>query len=439
VLKPKIGFAGLTHLAICSAAAAAANGFDVVAAAAGEDRMHCATLAAGKAPFSEPGLDALLIAQQARLVFADSLTALGDRDIVFIAMDVPTDDRGQSDLAPINAIVLALQGIMAPHALLVVLSQVPPGFTRQIRRPQETVFYQVETLVFGRAVERATTPERFIVGCADPRVSLPQAYADFLASFKCPILPMRYESAELAKISINLCLVASVTVANTLAELCGPIGADWSEIAPALKLDRRIGPHAYLTPGLGISGGNLERDINTVRELAGRHCTHHDLFDAALANSRHAKDWPWRQLKAEVLDRVERPRIAIWGIAYKENTSSTKNSPAIRLLDLLMADGRCDEIRIYDPAVPAEVSRAYGRVCTHPLEAVEMADALCLLTPWEEFRCVDVAALAARLRGRVIIDPYGLLDQAAVSGEGIRHVTIGVETGRQNASASQRG
>ena len=125
---------------------------------------------------------------------------------------------------------------------MVVLCQVPPGFTRRLPLPPERLFYQVETLVFGRAVERATRPERYMVGCADPAKPLPKPFATLLGAFGCPILPMRYESAELAKIAINCCLVASVTVANTLAGLSERIGADWSEIMPALKLDARIGP-----------------------------------------------------------------------------------------------------------------------------------------------------------------------------------------------------
>ena len=102
------------------------------------------------------------------------------------------------------------------------------------------MYYQVETLIFGRAVERATCRSVSLSAARSGKAAAP-ALADFLAAFGCPILPMRFESAELTKIAINCCLVASVTVANTLAELCERIGADWSEIAPALKLDRRIG------------------------------------------------------------------------------------------------------------------------------------------------------------------------------------------------------
>ena len=173
---------------------------------------------------------------------------------------------------------------MNPDAVMVVLSQVPPGYTRALGvLPPQRLYYQVETLVFGQAVERATKPERTIVGCADPAAPLNPRFRAVLDAFGCPILPMRYESAELAKISINCCLVASVTVGNTLAELCEQIGADWSEIAPALKLDRRIGPYAYLTPGLGIAGGNLERDLATVQRLSDAHGTEAGLISRLAA------------------------------------------------------------------------------------------------------------------------------------------------------------
>src|SRR5262249_55842422 len=148
------------------------------------------------------------------------------------------------------------------------LAKPPPASPGRLPLPAERLYYQVETLVFGRAVERATQPERYIIGCADPQRPLPAPYQALLGAFGCPLLPMRYESAELAKIAINCCLVASVSVANTLAELSEGIGADWGEISPALKLDRRIGAYSYLSPGLGIAGGNLERDLATVLRLS---------------------------------------------------------------------------------------------------------------------------------------------------------------------------
>ena len=201
----------------------------------------------GDLPVVEPDLPELLANNRSRLAFTAEVADLAACDVVYLALDVPTDDAGTSDLTGLDRLLELVIPALGPKATLVVLSQVPPGFTRARLRPGLSLYYQVETLIFGRAMERALHPERFIVGCADPAEPLPPALQAYLQAFGCPILPMRLESAELTKIAINCCLVSSISVANTLAELCEGIGAVWGEIAPALKLDRRIGQHAYLS------------------------------------------------------------------------------------------------------------------------------------------------------------------------------------------------
>jgi len=255
--NPVLGFAGMTHLGLVSGVCAAEKGFRTVCFDPAASRI--AALARRELGVAEPQLDDLVLKNESRLSFTSKPADLAACDVIYVAPDVPTDDQGGSDLGPINALLDIVVRSARADAAIVVLSQVPPGFTRDRQLPGRTLIYQVETLIFGRAVERALYPERYIVGCADPAQPLHASYAAFLAAHGCPMLPMRYESAELAKISINMCLVASVSTANTLAELCEKIGADWSEIVPALKLDKRIGQHAYLAPGLGIAGGNLER------------------------------------------------------------------------------------------------------------------------------------------------------------------------------------
>ena len=245
-MLPVIGFAGMTHLGLVSGVAASEKGFTVVCF--DPDPARIDPIARGTLPVSEPQLDDLVTKNKARLQFTTEPAALAACDVVYVAPDVPTDDQGKSDLGPINVMLEKVFGATREDAVIVVLSQVPPGFTRGKLRPGRILYYQVETLIFGRAVERALLPERYIVGCADPLEPLPAPYAAFLGAHGCPVLPMRFESAELAKISINMCLVSSVSTANTLAELCEKIGADWSEIVPALKLDRRIGqiPHTII-------------------------------------------------------------------------------------------------------------------------------------------------------------------------------------------------
>jgi len=420
VSAPRIGYAGMTHLGLVSGVAAAAQGFDTVCF--DPDSARIDGLARGELPVVEPDLPELAAANRTRLVFTADPAALAACDVVYVAPDVPTDDRGISDLAPLDALIATIDGALRRDAVLVVLSQVPPGFTRARLRPGRVLHYQVETLVFGRAVERAMKPERFIVGCADPAAPLPAPYAAFLTAFGCPILPMRFESAELAKISINLCLVGSISVANVLADLCERVAADWGEIAPALKLDRRIGAFAYLAPGLGLAGGNLERDLATVLKLAWETGSDAALVDAFVHDSRTRRDWALRTLHRAVLDAKPDARIGILGLAYKEDTHSTKNSPALALIEHL-APWR---LALYDPVVPACVVRhPAAAAAASALAVADGADALVIMTPWAEFRALSPLELARRMAGRAVIDPYRVLEGRAVRAAGLDHHALG--------------
>jgi UDPglucose 6-dehydrogenase len=420
--RPVVGVAGMTHLGLVSASAVAARGFDVVCFDA--DSSTIDRLARKDWPVLEPGLDALIRGNDRRQRFTGARNELATCDVVYVAPDVPTDDRGVSEVSGLTALIRDVAATMNPDAVMVVLSQVPPGYTRALGvLPPERLYYQVETLVFGQAVERAMKPERTIVGCANPGAPLDPRFRAVLDAFGCPVLPMRYESAELAKISINCCLVASVTVANTLAELCEKIGGDWTEIAPALKLDRRIGPYAYLAPGLGIAGGNLERDLATVRRLSEARGTEAGLIGAWLRNSRYRRDWPLRQLQERVLSRVGDPVIGILGVTYKENTHSIKNSPAVALIKELAT---CCRVRVFDPAVRA--SAEWHPRMTFANDApttCDGADALVIMTPWPAFRGLEPADIARRLHGRVVVDPFSMLDRTAAAAAGLEHVVLG--------------
>lgn len=406
-----VAFCGMTHLGLVSAAAAAELGASVLAFDA--DLALVARIEAGHLPVHEPGLSA------ARLMLTASTRDLAACDLVYIAPDVPTDESGRSDLGPVEKLI----GTIAPHvradATIVILSQVPPGFTRHLAERDPRFFYQVETLVFGQAMERALRPERIIVGCADSARPLPAAYAAFLATFCCPVLPMRFESAELAKISINLCLAATLSTANTLAELCEAIGADWGEIAPALHLDRRIGPHAYLNAGLGIGGGNIGRDIATVLRLGAEHGANTSVPRAFLEHSERRRDWPLC-----VLAEVPAKHVGVLGLAYKEDTASMTHSPALALIAAL-ADVR---VTAFDPAVDwrdaalASVARADA-----PLTACTEADAIAIMTPWRQFRDLAPAEIASAMHGTLVIDPYRVLDHSACVAAGLDHRVLGRE------------
>ena len=424
-----IGFAGLSHLGVVSSAAAAAKGFDVAGYDA--DAALCQALSAGRPPVAEPGLPELLATVRPRTCYTADSSILSACDVVYISVDVPTDAANRSDSAPVELLLRETARVAKPGATLVVLSQVPPGFSRSQQAGIEgyaskglRLYYQVETLVFGIAVQRALEPERFMVGCADPDATLPAPLTTFLEAFGCPILPMRYESAELCKISINMFLVSSVSTSNMLAEVCEAVGAEWREIAPALRLDRRIGPHAYLTPGLGIGGGNLTRDLATIAALSTTYGTDAQLVSTWMANSDYRRDWALRLLQRRTLSARPDPLVAVWGMAYKEHTQSVKNSPGIALLSTLAGAGV--RTRAYDPgaAITADDAARYGVVAS-ALDACEGADAIAVMTPWPAFGDIDLAAARQRMRGNQFIDPFGRVEAASATAAGFSYARLG--------------
>jgi UDPglucose 6-dehydrogenase len=421
VTKPIVGFAGMTHLGIVSASAIASAGFETVCF--DPDLELVGRLREGTLPVLEPALDELITTNSDRQCFTSVKDDLARCDVVYVSPDVATDDAGQSDTTVLRSLIDIVAGVLDPNACMVVLSQVEPGFTRSLSAPPEDRrYYQVETLVFGNAVERALKPERYIIGCADPAKPLHPGIRAVLEAFGCPILPMRYESAELAKISINCCLVASVSVANTLAELCEAIGADWSEITPALKLDRRIGQFSYLSPGLGIAGGNLERDLATVCRLADRHNTDSGVVKAWIHNSKHRRDWVVRTMRHLLLDQKPQSKLAIWGLAYKENTHSIKNSPSLAAIAQMPEA----HLRVHDPVVSAsEVSHRHIEACAEPLDALPGSEALLILTPWPQYRQILPRQIAASLKGRIVVDPYNVLDREQALAVGLSYFMLG--------------
>lgn len=416
-----VGFAGLSHLGIVSGCAAAEKGFNVVGY--DDEAAVVDALAGGTLPVVEPDLPETFERNIDRLTFTSKPADLTVCDIVYISRDVPTDDQGISDVSAISDLIERVRPYIRQDAVIVMLCQVPPGFTRKLSDADPRFYYQVETLIFGRAVQRALRPERLIIGAADATQPLPEAFNSVLSVFNCPILPMRLESAELAKISINMCLVASIGVANTMAGVCETVGADWSEIVPALRLDARIGPSAYLKPGLGLAGGNLERDLATVINLADAHDRDHGIVDAWIANSNIRKHWAYEMLATLVLDDKPQARIAILGLSYKENTHSVKNAASLTFLSRLVGH----DTVVYDPVVDGAKAAPGSVVATSAMDAVADADVVVLMTPWPEFSTLNSSAVASAMRGRVMIDPYALIDRKDAVAAGFSYATLGAE------------
>tara|TARA_Y100000768_G_scaffold337961_1_gene280411 strand:+ start:334 stop:1179 length:846 start_codon:yes stop_codon:yes gene_type:complete len=192
------------------------------------------------------------------------------------------------------------------------------------------VYYQVETLIFGKAFNRAYRPDRIIVGYNSNK-KFNNFYEKYLSSFKCPIIKMNYYSAELSKIAINIFLSSSVTVANTLARLSERIGSNYKDIELALRTDDRIGFKSYLSAGLGISGGNLERDLSSLKKVLNKNNIDADFINSIIKNSKISKNWI-TEVFLKLYKKYKIKKVSLIGLSYKKNNSSLKNSPSINFL-----------------------------------------------------------------------------------------------------------
>lgn len=431
------GVIGLSHLGIVYGTAWASFG-DQPVIAVDSDAEAVVRLQAGDPIVREPGLPELLERSRPNLTYTTDFALLEACPLVIVARDVPTDDTNQSDVGAVGALIRAAIPHLRDGVTLVVMSQVPPGFNRQLAaqireaRPELCfeLHYWVETLVFGNAVQRALQPERLIVGSADPIAPLPEQLRAGLERFNCPIVRMGYESAELTKTAINIYLIGSVTYANAMADLCEAVGADWSEMVPALRLDRRIGPAAYIRPSLGVAGGNLERDLVTLRNLGADNDVETTYLEALQAANDARFDWVHRKLRDHLLVRGATSTVAIWGLTYKKDTRSTKNSPALRLLAEI--DPRLT-LKAWDPAVGLEEVRAGGvdvplTVTRSRDAALDDADCLLIMADWDQFAQADLDAIRTRMRRPLVIDTVGVLQSRRAELGGVEYVVMGVGT-----------
>ena len=189
-----------------------------------------------------------------------------DADIFLLARDTPTDQHGRRDLEPIERDVAAGRAHGKP---MLLMSQVPPGFCR--RQECDLLYYYPETLRIKDAVERACRPEYIMVGFRS--IFIASEVLDYIHAFECPLSYVPYETAEFAKIAVNMALAAQVDYANRMSAACEKVGADWEDIAETLRFDRRIGQHAYLTPGRWQDSLHLLRDHVTLIEIEALPCT----------------------------------------------------------------------------------------------------------------------------------------------------------------------
>ena len=414
---PKIAFVGLSHLSLNYIIAASANNFKVTGFDTQKEIIN--KLKTNSIIYDEPKLNESLKKNQSKINFSSNFNDLKKFDLIFLGKDVKTNSYGKSNLVEINRLLKLSIPRISKNSLLIVLSQIPPGFMRKIKFDKSRLYYQVETLIFGDSIRRALKPERIIIGSNNKEDKIKKKFQIFLKRFNCPIIQMKYESAELTKIAINIYLASSITTTNVLSKVCEKIDANWQDIIPALKLDKRIGKSAYIHPGLGISGGNIERDIFALRRIVEKEKFFNLLPKSFEKISRLMRDWIFELLKKKSFIKKD-IKLGILGLAYKAKTNSTKNSVALELINKLPND-----IIVYDPKVKLQKKNKRFKQVQKVQEIYKNSKIIIIATPWSQFKNISNYLSYLKKNKSIIIDPYNLLDSKTFLQNKIRYFSIG--------------
>jgi UDPglucose 6-dehydrogenase len=417
----RFAVAGLTHLGVCMSIAAHEAGLHVIAFDTDQARVD----AVRRADFdsAEPGVVDFLDEQHERYLITGDLEALAAVDLVMIAVDTVLDDNGDNDDHEVGALLEHLAGILPPGVPIVIASQVRPGFTRAHEHLHPSLYYFMETLIFGRGLERAMHPERYIVGRSAADEPLPPSLQEYLDLPGCPVHVMSYESAELTKLSANYVLSASITAANSLADLAQRLGANWQDIEAALRDDRRIGERAYITAGLGIGGANLTRDLFGIKAMADRLGADSSFSATMLEHSAYMRDWILRTI-SDVRRDLTLDRLAVLGLAYKPGTQSMRGGSGI---DLVGTFESVLDVVVHDQAVtmPARPAGSRAVQARTAREAMDGSQVIALTTPWPEYRG-EVREFLATNPETILIDPYRLVDRGWAQSPRTRIIQLGV-------------
>jgi UDPglucose 6-dehydrogenase len=435
---------GLWHLGSVVSAALAGLGHRV--RATDFDLAAVETLARGVPPVAEPGLEELIAAGRAagRLAFVpDARAALDGAEAAFVTFDTPVDEADRADTAPLERAIAAIADASRERLTVVVMSQAPVGSLRRwakrlsAARPglRATLLYQPENLRLGQALETFLAPDFVLVGVREPADA--EQLEPLYAGISAPRRVVGWESAELAKHALNALLATEISFANELAGLAEAAGADVREVVATLRLDRRVGPHAFLAPGTGYSGGTLGRDVEALRALGAARGRPTELLDAVAAVNRGRLPELERRIES-ACGGLDGRTVALLGLVYKPGTTTLRRSHALALARALVAAGA--RVRGFDPGVPPGAPGAEPvEICADAAAAVGGADAVVITTPWPEFRSFDWAALARAAGGCTLLDPHNLLDERAAARAGWRHLGSGLGTARELGESPARG
>ena len=397
------------------------------------DAKTAAALNSSQPPVYEPELPEIIQRNLSagRLKYStDFAEGLEGAEFVFICTDTPVDEDDHSDLSPIYAIAENIGRNLSTDIVLCITAQVPIGASHDLARlvnelaPDHRIHlaYIPEFLRLGIAVETFRQADRFVIGCDDPAVA--ERVAALYQPLGRPIVYTDVRSAEMAKHASNAYLSTSISFINEIANLCEFLDADATEVARILKLDKRIGKYAFLSPGLGFAGGTLGREIRALQKLGSIHQTPVPLMDAVWQINAQRAQLVSRRLTAALGD-LDGQQIGILGLTYKAGTSTLRRAISLDIVRDLVQKGA--KIKAFD--LLANLSEVDNlppmQMCDDPNEVAQDSGALVLVTEWKGIENLDLARLRADMSGDVFLDTRNLLDPGLMAEAGFRYLGIG--------------
>jgi UDPglucose 6-dehydrogenase len=430
----RIAVVGTGYVGLVTGTCFSDSGNDVICVDINERKVKA--LQAGKIPIYEPGLSDLVLRNSAagRLEFTTDLaSAVESADVVFLAVGTPPAADGSADLSAMWAVADAVAPHLRHEAVVVVKSTVPVGTNGKLweRLRQATgrvcrVASNPEFLKEGAAIVDFTKPDRVVVGVRSKEEGdiLHRLYQPFLRTDK-PFLVMSPESAEMTKYVANALLATKISFINQMANLCEYFDADINDVRRGIGHDSRIG-FAFLFPGVGYGGSCFPKDVRALASTFQEVGLEPRILDAVDWVNEQQKLVLQRKIEEHFQGNLEGKTIAVWGLAFKPKTDDIREAPALVLIDRLLELGA--EVRVHDPEAMNNVDEIYGDRIAYlpePMETLQGAHALAIVTEWSEFRTPDFAEMQARMADPVIFDGRNLYDPVDAAQGGFVYYSIG--------------
>ena len=402
------------------------------------DESKIAKLLNGEMPIYEPGLDTLVEknAKAGRLNFSTELApAVEEALAIFIAVGTPPREDGSADLSYVIRVAESIADNLNGYKVVITKSTVPIGTGQLIEKiiseksPGEHPFSVVSNPEFlreGSAIADFMRPDRVVIGARDTQaVAIMKDMYSPLYLIETPFVITNVESSELIKYASNAFLATKITFINEVSELCERLGADVHHVAKGMGLDKRIGPK-FLHPGPGYGGSCFPKDTQALTEIARKAGRPFEIVETVVSVNDRIKSSAFDRVRAAFDGDVTGKTVAVLGLSFKPETDDMRDSPSIPLIESLIGEGA--HVKAFDPEAMAN-AREYlpdsVEYCTDSYEAVVDADAMIIVTEWNQFRSLDMERIKEKLAGNVVVDLRNVYSPERMADAGFDYVGVG--------------